>query len=225
MIDWPQLRDRTGVFHDRRAAGAALADLLAPEVDPAAIVLAIPAGGVPVAVVVAERLGLPLDLVVVSKITLPWDPESGYGAVAFDGTVEINIGLVQHLGLSHSLVEQGTSRTRDKVMRRERELRGDRPPLALAGRRAILVDDGLASGFTMRVAVAAVRAAGAARIVVAVPTAHRDAAAALEPEVDELYCANLRGGRSYAVAAAYQRWRDVDEPDVVAALAGVPFAS
>ena len=224
MNDWPQLRDRTGVFHDRAAAGAALAELLGPERDPAAIVLAIPAGGVPVAEVIAERLELPLDLAVVSKITLPWDAESGYGAIAFDGTAEINVGLVHHLGLSRSLVEQGTARTRDKVMRRVRALRAGRPPLDLRGRRAILVDDGLASGFTMRVAVTAVRAAGAARVVVAVPTAHRDAAAALAPEVDALYCANRRGGRTYAVAAAYEQWRDVDEAEVVAALAKVPFA-
>lgn len=213
IVERRELRNRGRVFRDRAHAGAVVAELLAPRFadHPKAIVLAIPAGGVPVGAVVAERLRLPLDLAVVSKITLPWNSEMGYGAVAFDGAVLLNQPLVQRLGLSAAQVEDGIARTREKVMRRDADLRGGRDYTALRGAEAILVDDGLASGFTMRAAIAAVRAAGAAAVVVAVPTAHESAVRVVAVEVDAVYCPNVRAGTTFAVADAYEVWSDVDE--------------
>jgi putative phosphoribosyl transferase len=214
------LRGRVQVFRDRAHAGEVLAELLAPAYARRhATVLAIPAGGVPVAAVVARRLGLSLDLVTVSKITLPWNSESGYGAVAFDGSVYLDEPLVRAAGLGAADVEAGIARARAKVARRDSELREDRGYSALTGAEVVVVDDGLASGSTLRAAVSALRATGVATIAVAVPTAYRPSARDIAASVEGLYCANVRRGHRYAVADAYRRWSDVDEGTVRAILA------
>jgi predicted phosphoribosyltransferase len=181
-----------------------------------AVVLAIPAGGVPVAAVIAERLKIPFEIAVVSKITLPWNTEAGYGAVAFDGTMRLNEELVARLGLTREQIQQGIDRTTDKVLRRVTKFRGDRPFPDLAKRTAILVDDGLASGFTLLVAAEALRKAGVRQICVAVPTGHWNALQRMAEEVAVVYCANIRSGFSFAVADAYAEWIDVDEEEAMA---------
>jgi len=215
IIDLPELQEQTYVFEDRTHAGHVLARMLAADDTHAGIILAIPAGGVPVGVVMAEKTKLDFDVAVVSKVTLPWNTEAGYGAVAFDGTVKLNEDLVRRVSLTAEDVEKGIEKTTAKVMRRVTKLRGGQPFPDLGNRSAILVDDGLASGFTMRVAVTALRNAGAGRIVVAVPTGHRRSVEMIAREVESLYCANIRGGLSYAVASAYRHWSDVAEEDVV----------
>jgi putative phosphoribosyl transferase len=215
IIDLPELREQTHVFKDRTHAGQILAEILSAHDTQAGIILAIPAGGVPAGVVMAEKTGLDFDVAVVSKITLPWNTESGYGAVAFDGTVKLNEDMLLRVHLTAKEVKQGIQKTTAKVARRVTKLRGTQPLPDLMNRSAILVDDGLASGFTMHVAVAALRNAGAGRIVVAVPTAHRHSAEMIAREVEALYCANIRGGLSYAVASAYRHWSDVAEEEVV----------
>ena len=215
IINLPELREQTHVFKDRTHAGQVLAKMLAAHDTQNGIILAIPAGGVPVGVVMAEKTGLDFDVAVVSKIILPWNTEAGYGAVAFDGTVKLNKDLVRRVNLTAQDVKKGIEKTTAKVARRVRKLRGAQPFPDLGTRSAILVDDGLASGFTLRVAVAALRNAGARRIVAAVPTAHRHSAEMIAREVEALYCTNIRGGLSYAVASAYQHWSDVAEEDVV----------
>lgn len=215
IIDLPEMREQTHVFQDRTHAGQVLARMLAADDKQAGIILAVPAGGVPIGVVMAEKTGLDFDVAVVSKITLPWNTEAGYGAVAFDGTVKLNKDLVRRVNLTAEDVKKGIEKTTAKVARRVKKLRGRKLFPDFGNRSAILVDDGLASGFTMRVAVAALRNAGAGRIVVAVPTGHRRSAEMIAREVEKLYCANIRGGLSYAVASAYRHWSDVAEEDVV----------
>jgi putative phosphoribosyl transferase len=215
IIDLPELRDKTHVFQDRTHAGRVLTRMLAAHDHEAGIILAIPAGGVPVGVVMAEKLGLDFDVAVVSKITLPWNTEAGYGAVAFDGTVQLNKDLVAGVNLTAEDVEKGVEKTRIKVLRRMTKLRGEKPFPDLGNRCAVLVDDGLASGFTMQTAVVALRNAGAGRIVIAVPTGHLQSVEKIAREVETLYCANIRGGYSYAVASAYRDWSDVEEEDAV----------
>lgn len=211
--DLARLRGQLHVFDDRTDAGQTLADMLSAYSQTEALVLAIPAGGVPVAAALAQRLKLALDVAVVSKVTLPWDPEAGYGAVAFDGTVVLNTELVLQLGFSEQQVQQGIARTRAKVARRVRLLRGDRPFPPLAGRTVILVDDGLASGFTMRAAIQAVAKAQAQHVIVAVPTAYQPTIDALRDATEAIYCPNIRGGYRFAVADAYRHWSDVDETE------------
>ena len=222
IIERPDLRDRAHIFRDRAHAGALLAEMVAGRFEkrPRALVLAIPAGGAPVAAPIAERLALPLDLVVASKITLPWNTEMGYGAVAFDGSVHLNERLLDQSGLSETHVQAGIARTREKVARRNAVLREGRGYAALGGADAILVDDGLASGFTMRAAIVAVRAAGAATITVAVPTGHESAVRAISGSVEAIYCPNVCTGQSFAVAEAYRAWSDVDEDTVRGILKG-----
>ncbi len=220
VIERRELRNRTGVFRDRAHAGEVLAEMLAEFRGSECLLFAVPAGGVPVAAAVAERLALPLDVAVVSKITLPWNTEAGYGAVAWDGTVRINRGLAAHVGLGEDEIRDGIEGTRRKVERRVQRLRGQRDWPELTNRPLILIDDGLASGFTMLVAVAAVEAAGGAPPVVAVPTAPDDTVARLAERAQAVYCANIREGRPFAVADAYQSWSDVTEETAMEILAG-----
>lgn len=219
IVVLPDLRNRVRVFRDRAHAGEVLAGMLAGALPPANLLLAIPAGGVPVAAEMARRLRLPLDLAVVSKILIPDTTEAGYGAVAFDGTVRLNEPLVAALGLTTATVAAGIAATREKVARRVRQLRRGRPFPDLQGAAVVLIDDGLASGFTMQVAVEALRHSRATTVHVAVPTGHLAAVERIAPSVDTVYCANVRSGRSFAVADAYERWSDVSEEEVGVLLA------
>lgn len=220
--DLLELRQKTGVFADRREAGRMLAGLLAGEDLAAPLLLAIPAGGVPVAVAAARLLGWPLAPAVVSKIVLPWNNEAGFGAVAWDGSLLLNRELLPKLGLSEEEIAAGVAATRRKVADRVARLTGSAGFPVLAGRTAVLVDDGLASGFTMLAAVAALRQAGAEKTVVAVPTAHLDAVRLVAVQVDLVCCVNLRSGFSFAVAAAYRQWADVAEGEVERLLQTLP---
>jgi len=216
VIEMVELRDRIGVFRDRGHAGEILSGMLTRFKGERAILFAVPSGGVPVAAAMAERLRLPLEVAVVSKITLPWNTEAGYGAVAFDGGVLLNEHILARIGLSKEQIEKGQRATREKVERRLLEFRGNRPFPDLSDTTAILVDDGLASGFTMLAAIAALRRLGGRDIAVAVPTASAMAVDRVAPAAETVYCANIRGGASFAVASAYKRWADVDEGDAVA---------
>jgi len=213
VTELPALHDRVRIFRDRAHAGEILAGMLAEYQYTRTLVMAIPAGGVPVAAVLARKLVLPLDVAVVSKITLPWNTEAGYGAVAFDGTTRLNSDLLPRLRLSKGEIEEGKAATAGKVERRVERFRGNRPYPDLIRERVILVDDGLASGFTLLVGVEALKKSGAREIIVAVPTGSSSAVQRVAAEVDRLYCANIRGGWSFAVADAYERWTDVDEEE------------
>jgi predicted phosphoribosyltransferase len=211
VIELLELRDRTHVFADRADAGTVLAGMLEFLRNSDALLLAIPAGGVPVAAPIATRLGLALDVAVVSKITLPWTSEAGYGAVGFDGAVRLNDELLSHLGLKEAEIRDGVARTQRKVAQRLAALRGSRLLPVFSGRTVVLVDDGLASGITMRVAIDAVRKAGGDHIVIAIPTGHLDSFQKFDGLAEAIYCPNVRGGYRFAVADAYRDWSDVDE--------------
>lgn len=216
LVDSPELRDRVGVFRDRAHAGEVLAGLLEGFRGTDAVVLAIPAGGYPVASEIATRLALSLDVAVVSKITPSWNTEVGYGAAAFDGTLRINEELAGELHIGPEERRAGIEAASRKVARRVALLRGQARGPDLAGRRAILVDDGLATGFTMLVAIEALEKAGAGPITVAVPTGHLDSVRRVAERADAVYCANLRAGPRFAVAEAYRRWHDLTDEEIVA---------
>jgi putative phosphoribosyl transferase len=209
-----ELRDRARVFVDRGAAGLTLAGMLECYRGGSALVLAIPAGGVPVAAEIASSLGLALEVAPVSKVLLPWTSEAGYGAVAFDGTVSIDEGAVVRYGLTEDQVVRGVAEARKKVERRMARLLAGRALPDFAHRTVIVVDDGIAAGSTMRTAIAAVRQQGPRELVVAVPTGHERALSAIAERVDCVYCANIRSGLMFAVADAYEQWRDVSEDEV-----------
>jgi predicted phosphoribosyltransferase len=214
ITDKPGLRNNVGVFLNREHAGMILSKMLTNYKKTDTIIFGIPAGGVPVAAPISRELELLFDVAVVSKITLPWTTEAGYGAVAFDGTVKLNQEIISRMGLTPDEIKKGVQKATIKVERRFKEFRGDKPFPDLENSTAILVDDGIASGFTMLVAVEALKNKGANKIIIAVPTAHLQALEKVAPHVDEIYCVNIRGGWNFAVADAYQRWYDVDDEEV-----------
>ena len=179
-------------FSDRKYAGRALAKRLAKLAGRSDVtVLALPRGGTPVAYEVAKALHAPLDVLVVRKLGVPWNPEFAMGAIASGGERLIDDMLVRELGISTRDVEEVASNEAYELERRERVYRGGRPAPDLRGRTVILVDDGLATGSTMRVAVRAVRRQAPARVVVAAPVAAPEACELLRSEADEVVCAEM----------------------------------
>jgi predicted phosphoribosyltransferase len=223
ILDNPRLRERRFVFLDRHDAGRQLGAFLKtlPALrDP--LVLAIPAGGVPIGREVAGALGAPLSLAIVRKIRIPGTTESGFGAVTWDGQVLINEELRAALALPKAEVDRAIADTRENVNERvDRFTKGQAIP-SPAGKTVILTDDGLASGFTMLAAVHSIRRKRPARIIVAVPTASAAAARLVSGQVDQLVCLNIRSSRMFAVADAYEQWYDLDDREVLEELAGVP---
>jgi putative phosphoribosyl transferase len=216
IIDDPRLRERVGVFADRHDAGNQLAIFLRTHLkirDP--MVMAIPAGGVPIGAAIARLFRVPLELAIVRKIRIPGTTESGFGAVTWDGRVLFNDRLLAALGLAEEEIERAVEETRTNVKERIRRFSGSRAFPDLAGKSVVLTDDGLASGFTMLAAVEGVRAHQPARVIVAVPTASAASAALAAREADELVCLNIRSGRRFAVAEAYERWYDLDDGEVL----------
>jgi putative phosphoribosyl transferase len=205
-------------FRDRAAAGARLAAMLGTYRGGRAIVLAIPAGGVPVGAAIARELGLSLHAAPVSKVLYPWTTESGFGAVAFDGSVWIDEAAVENSRLTKAQVEKAVADARTKVERRSRKFSSGKVLTDLSGKTVILVDDGIAAGSTMRTAIAALRKLRASCIVIAVPTAPSRSLGAMRKLADDILCADIRGGASFAVADAYEEWRDLSDDEVEAML-------
>jgi putative phosphoribosyl transferase len=175
-------------FANRREAGQRLAQALRAYAGRDLLVLALPRGGVPVAFEVAKALKAELEVMVVRKLGVPYQEELAMGALASGGARVLNHEVIANLGLSEDVIEEVTRREEQELARRERAYRGDRPFPKVKGRTVILVDDGLATGATMRAAVAALKTLGPAAIVVAVPVAPPDTAAKLREEVDDLVC-------------------------------------
>ena len=214
-------------FRDRQDAGQVLAtELGAYSGRNDVIVLALPRGGVPVAFEVARALGAPLDVFTVRKLGVPGHEEWGFGAIATGGVRVLDQDFVARLGLPAGLIEQITARERRELERREHVYRGARPVPVLTGKTVIVVDDGLATGSTMRAAAQALRALGPAHIVVAVPTGSREACDGLRPLVDVLICATMPEP-FYAVGPQYDDFRPTTDEEVCRLLAaaepsGVP---
>ena len=217
-----KFRDQRYLFQDRFEAGEILAGMLKPEYAHIAegMVLAVPAGGVPVGIQVRDALGLSFDLIIVRKLKIPGNPEAGFGAMTLDGTTFLNESLLAVLRLRDSQIEAEKARVRSELENRNARFRGGRPFPNLAGKKVILVDDGLASGFTMLAAVDMVKKAGARETVVAVPTAPLRTIERISAEADTIFCPNIRTAYSFAVAEAYRHWHDLDEKEVQTLLAG-----
>src|SRR5436190_22031757 len=181
-------------LQDRTDAGRQLAEeLLSYAGRDDAIVLALPRGGVPVVFEVAQRLGVPLDVFVVRKLGVPGHEELAMGAIASGGIRVLNEDVLYVLPDAQSIVEMVTAIEREELQRRERDYRGDRPAPEVRGRTVILVDDGLATGATMRAAAAALRQQGAAKIIVAVPVGAPGTCHEIRSVADEVVCLQTPG--------------------------------
>ena len=182
------------IFQDRTDAGRQLAEeLLSYAGRDDVIVLALPRGGVPVAFEVAQRLGVPLDVFVVRKLGVPGHEELAMGAIASGGIRVLNEDVLYVLPDAQSIVEMVTAIEREELKRRERDYRGDRPAPEVRGRTVILVDDGLATGATMRAAAAALRQQDAAKIIVAVPVGAPGTCHEIKSVADEVVCLQTPG--------------------------------
>ncbi|WP_165252586.1 phosphoribosyltransferase [Paludisphaera soli] len=205
-------------YRDRREAGRVLAAGLAAYAGRTdVLVLALPRGGVPVAYEVARALGAPLDVFLVRKLGVPGHAELALGAIASGGVRLLNDDVVQALGVSPGVVDAIAAEEWAELERREREYRGDRPTPEVRYRTAILVDDGLATGASMRAAVAAVRKGAPARIVVAVPVGAPSTCRELLRQVDEVVCPRTPE-RFHAVGLWYHDFSQTTDEEVRALL-------
>lgn len=178
------------IFRDRRDAGRRLAAELSGYAGQSdVLVLALPRGGVPVAYEVSRALHAPLDVFMVRKLGFPGYEELAMGAIATGGVRVLDEDLLRMLEIPPEAIERVTEIELSELERRERKYRGDRPPPDVRGKTVILIDDGLATGSTMRAAVAALKKEGAKKIVVAVPVAPPETCRALRAQVDEIVCA------------------------------------
>jgi predicted phosphoribosyltransferase len=204
-------------FRDRREAGRRLADELRQYAGRAdVVVLGLPRGGVPVAYEVAQQLRAPLDVFVVRKLGVPGHEELAMGAIASGGVRVLNDDVLSHIPIPRSEIEAVSRREEEELERRTQAYRGSRPPVAVTGKVAILVDDGLATGSTMRAAAVALKQRQPQRIIVAVPVA---AAATCQefhdevPEVDDVVCA-LTPEPFYAVGVWYEDFSQTADEEV-----------
>ncbi len=206
-------------FYDRTEAGRRLALLLGAYAHrDDVLVLGLPRGGVPVAYEVALALGAPLDIVVVRKLGVPYEEELAMGAIATGGVCVLNDEVVRGLRISPNIVHAVTAREQGELARRERLYRGDRPQFDAHGRTVILVDDGIATGATMRAAIAAVRQQQPARIVVAAPVGAAFTCAELRREADDVVCA-LVPDELMSIGLWYARFPQISDASLVALLA------
>lgn len=207
------------IFADRVEAGERLAVALARYKGADAVVLAIPRGGVIVGEAVARALGLPLDVVVPRKIGAPGNPELGLGAIA-PGVRVLDEWLIERLGVTEEYLEREIEAEEREIERRERVYRAGRPPVDVAGKVAIVVDDGVATGGTAIAALRWARAQGAARVVLAVPVAPPGSVPKLAREADEVVVLETPEP-FFAVGEWYRRFDQTTDEEVIAALARV----
>lgn len=202
-------------YADRKAAGTALAEVLvAYEGRDNAVVLGLPRGGVPVAAQVADRLKLPLDVVLVAKLGVPGQRELAFGAVAFGAEPVFNSDILAHVMVPAQAIEEILAEKRDLLEERNRLYRGGGPALNLSGKTILLVDDGLATGATMKAAVLASQAAGAKAVIIAVPVGSTEACAALRPMCNELVCL-MTPVPFWGVGHWYQNFDQTPDTEVV----------
>ena len=202
-------------FENRTDAGRRLASLLEEYRDRKdVIVLGVPRGGVVVAFEVASALKAPLDIFVARKLGVPWHKELAFGAVASGGVKVLDAEIVETLGISDADIERGIASERRELERRERSFRGGRPPLKVAGSTVILVDDGIATGSSIRAAISALRQLKPARLVVAIPVAPVATCNQLRMDVDQLVCV-LMPETFFGVGEFYDDFTQVTDGEVV----------
>jgi predicted phosphoribosyltransferase len=212
------LHDREHVFRDRRDAGILLAEMLREYGGGHAFILAIPAGGIPVAKEVSRLLGLKLDVAIARKVQLPDEPEAGFGAIGPDDVLVLNDDLIKERRLTQDIIEKQVRKASQSVRWREEIFRKNAPYPDLKRKTVIIIDDGLASGFTVLAIIRFAREHGASKVIVAVPTASERAAEMLLQEADEVYVLNIRAGVVFAVADAFEQWNDISDEEALSIL-------
>jgi len=202
------------MFKDRIEAGKILSDALSEYKDKNSIVLAIPRGGVMVAYEVAKALNVPLDLIIPRKIGAPGQPELAIGAVTEDGTTILNQDILQYLRVSDEYIKEETGRQVEEIKRRMESYLGDKPRVSIEGKVAILVDDGVATGATVRAAIASIRKRKPASIVLAIPVGPLDTIEELRREADEVICL-MTPEPFFAIGQFYRSFEQTSDEEVI----------
>jgi len=208
----------TPIFENRYDAGRQLAEKLGEYRGQPVVVLAIPNGGLPVALSVALALGAELDVVVSRKVPIPLRPEGGFGAVADDGTVILNEPVVKEIGLTQEQINYGVNQVRVDIRQRSLLYRGNRPLAIVSGKVVILTDDGLASGYTMMAAVESVRRRRPSQVIVAVPAASAMAVKQLEKVADRVVTCVTGYMPRFYVSDFYHYWHGLSDEEGVEGL-------
>lgn len=201
-------------FTDRLDAGARLAQAFFRSPEPEAMVLAVPRGGVLVGAPLARALGAQLTTALVRKLPVPFSPEAGFGAVALDGQVVLNEPLVRELKLLPSQIKDIVREVLPELKRRAKSYQGHHRPPEVQGRHVYLVDDGLASGFTVLAAAQMARRQSPARMTLAVPVAHAGAIERVKAEFDDLFCLIAQEQPPFAVASYYEDFSELSDEEV-----------
>ena len=203
-------------YENRTEAGQVLSRELADiEFETRPVVMAIPNGGIPVAVEIARSLDADLDSIIVRKLQVPGNTEAGFGALTSHGSLILNDRLVRSIGLNQRQIELVVRQTEEQIERRRSDYRGLVGIVDPSRKDVILVDDGLASGYTMKAAIESVRTLAPNTISVAVPTSSGSAADLITKEVQRLVCPRIESGFIFAVANAYRHWYDVPDSEVI----------
>ena len=202
------------IFENRRDAGKQLAKELSEfKGQNDAIVLGLPRGGIPVAYEVAKALELPLDVFIVRKLGVPGQPELAMGAIASGDIKVMNESVVRNAGISDQQIEEVAHKEKEELKKREKAYRGARPDIDLQGKTVLIVDDGLATGASMRAAISALREHNPKKIIAAIPTAPRDTCQEFESEVDQIIC--LRTPSPFwGVGGSYQNFSQTTNKEV-----------
>jgi predicted phosphoribosyltransferase len=217
-------------YDSREEAGKILAKMLKTQNDQLysklnkdtniAFCFAIPNGGVPVAEGFCSELGIKYDIIILRKIKIPYNPEAGFGSVTTDGTVLINEDLLPHLNLSQREIDKAIKRTNEEIAERLKFYKKDKWAEKnyheiIKEKKIFLIDDGLASGFTMFAAIKMVKKYNPDSIIIAVPTAPHRTVQKIQPKVDKIICPNIKNVFRFAVADAYKNWYDMSEEEVL----------
>ena len=208
------------IFEDRTEAGKRLAKKLTRFHGTDTLIITIPKGGVPVAATVAHHLQLPWNVIVSRRLPIPFNPKAGFGAVTADGTVALNENMIHGLALRKDQIADTINQVKDDAVRIEKLYSHEKPKTDVSGKAVILIDDGVASGYTMVAAIKSLRAQGAGKIIAAVPVASRSAAAMIEEEADECVFEIISPSIPFSIADFYLIWPSLSDEDIFPILRG-----
>lgn len=203
------------VFKDRLQAGILLGEACRQVIKEADYVLAVPMGGVPIGLMVSKALKAKFDIIICRKLLIPWNKEAGFGAVNPDGSYFVDQAFAMSLGLSDHDIENAVREQIEEIRRRNELLRRGRDYPRFNDLRVVLVDDGVAAGYTMKAAIDFVKSRSAKKVFVAVPTGCLESLMKFSEHADLIVCLNIRSGPWFAVADAYVEWKDLDYDYVV----------
>ena len=206
------------VFENRYDAGRKLAEKLTEYTGQSVVVLGIPNGGVAVALGVAMAIGADFDLVISRKIPLPLSPEGGFGSLTDDGTLILNEELVKKTGLTQQQINYQVGQVRTNIKERSLLYHKDRPPLSITGRTVIIIDDGLASGYTMRAAIESLRRRRPEKIIAAVPVGPGHIISEIRKVADKVVTCVVAAGPVFYVSDYYRYWYDITDSEVLTCL-------